>query len=60
VEAAARGEQVAPPGSTVTVVSRDGQVVSTATGSVDPPGGLLGFLPAVSLHATAVAASEQR
>ena len=56
--AVARGEQIAPPGSTVAVVTRDGDVVSTATGSVDPPGGLLGFLPAVSLHASAVAALE--
>jgi Flp pilus assembly protein TadG len=56
-QAVARAERVAP-GSTVTVVSRDGEVVSTATGSVKPPGGLLGFLPGVSLHASAVAAME--
>ena len=56
-DAEARGEQVAP-GSTVTVVSRDGEVVSTATGSVAPPVGLLAFLPAVTLHARAVAATE--
>ena len=57
-EAEARGEQIAPPGSTVAVVSRDAEVVSTATGSVDPPGGLLGFPPAVRLHARAVAVLE--
>ena len=57
-EAAARGEQIAPPGSRVVVVSRDAVVVSTASGSVRPPGGLLGFLPAVSLHARAVAVLE--
>jgi Flp pilus assembly protein TadG len=56
-EAVSRGEQVAP-GSTVTVVTRDGQVVSTATGSVAPPGGLLGFLPSVRLRAQAVTAVE--
>ena len=56
--AAARGEQIAPPGSRVVVVSRDADVVATATGSVDPPGGLLGFLPAVALHARAVAVLE--
>jgi Flp pilus assembly protein TadG len=56
-EAEARGERVAP-GSTVSVVSRDDEVVSTATGSVTPPGGLLGFLPAVRLHARAVAVME--
>ena len=57
-EAEARGERVAP-GSSVTVVSRDDEVVSTATGSVEPPGGLVGFLPTVRLHAQAVAASEE-
>ena len=57
-EAEARGEQIAPPGSTVVVVSRDAEVVSTARGSVRPPGGLLGFLPAVPLHARAVAVVE--
>jgi Flp pilus assembly protein TadG len=57
-EAEARGEQIAPPGSSVVVVSGDAEVVSTATGSVRPPGGLLGFLPAVPLHARAVAVVE--
>lgn len=57
-EAESRGERVAPPGSSVRVVSRDGEVVSTASGSVGPPGGLLGFLPTVRLHARAVAATE--
>jgi len=57
-EAEARGERIAP-GSTVTVVNRDDEVISTATGSVDPPGGLVGFLPAVRLHARAVAVTEE-
>jgi Flp pilus assembly protein TadG len=56
-EAVARGEQVAP-GATVTVVTSEGRVVSTATASVAPPGGLLGFLPPVRLRAQAVAAVE--
>jgi Flp pilus assembly protein TadG len=56
-EAVARGEQVAP-GATVTVVIGDGRVVATATGSVAPPGGLLGFLPSVRLRAQAVTAVE--
>lgn len=56
-EAVARGEQVAP-GSTVTVLTADGRVVSTATGAVEPPGGLLGFLPPVRLRAQAVTAVE--
>ena len=56
-EAVARGEQVAP-GAVVTLVARDGNVVSTATASVAPPGGLLAFLPAARVHAQAVAATE--
>lgn len=56
-EAVARGAQVAP-GATITVVEADGQVRATATGSVEPPGGLLGFLPAAHVHADAVAAAE--
>jgi Flp pilus assembly protein TadG len=54
---AARGEQVVP-GSTVLLVIRDGRVVATASGSVGPPGGLLGFLPPVTLRAQATAAME--
>jgi Flp pilus assembly protein TadG len=57
-EAIARGEQVAP-GATVTVVARDGEVVSTASDSVAPPGGLLSFLPAAHVHARAVTAAEE-
>jgi Flp pilus assembly protein TadG len=53
----ARGEQVAP-GSTVVVTASGGEAVSTATAAVDPPGGLLGFLPPVSLRAQAVSATE--
>jgi Flp pilus assembly protein TadG len=56
-EAVARGERVAP-GSTVTVTVADGTAVATASGAVDPPGGLLGFLPEVHLHARAVTAAE--
>jgi hypothetical protein len=55
--AEARGSQVAP-GSTVTVVVADGRAVARARGSVGSPGGLLGFLPAVRVHAEAVAAAE--
>jgi hypothetical protein len=40
------------------VVSGDAEVVSTAHGTVRPPGGLLGFLPAVPLQARAVAVLE--
>ncbi|WP_238342895.1 TadE family type IV pilus minor pilin [Nocardioides cynanchi] len=56
-EAVSRGEQVAP-GSSVTVTVGDGAAVATASGDVGPPGGLLGFLPEVRLHARAVTAAE--
>jgi Flp pilus assembly protein TadG len=56
-EAVARGVEVAP-GATITVAERDGRVWATASGSVEPPGGLLGFLPPVHVHAAAVAAVE--
>jgi Flp pilus assembly protein TadG len=56
-ECVARGQQVAP-GATIVVTSGDGRVVSTATASVEPPGGLWGFLPPVDLRARAVAAAE--
>lgn len=56
-EAVSRGEQVAP-GSSVTVIVDDGTAVATASGDVGPPGGWLGFLPEVRLHARAVTAAE--
>jgi hypothetical protein len=56
--AVARGVQVAP-GATVTVSVRDGEVVSEASAAVEPPGGVLGFLPAAHVHARAVTALEQ-
>lgn len=55
--AIARGHQVAP-GATVSVADRDGQVVASVSDDVAPPGGLLGFLPSVRVHAEAVTAAE--
>jgi Flp pilus assembly protein TadG len=55
--AVARGLQVAPDAE-VAVSAGDGQVVATADDRVGPPGGLFGFLPAVHVHARAVAAVE--
>jgi Flp pilus assembly protein TadG len=57
--AIARGQQVAP-GADVTMSGGDGQVVATASDTIEPPGGLLGFLPAAHVHAEAVAAAEAR
>jgi Flp pilus assembly protein TadG len=56
-QAVARGRQVAPE-ATVTVVTRDGEVVSTASDLVEAPGGLLAFLPAAHVHAEAVTSTE--
>jgi ABC-type Na+ efflux pump permease subunit len=52
-----QGRRVAPD-ATVTIAERDGQVVAEAVDTVSAPGGLLGFLPSVSVHAEAVAAAE--
>ena len=57
VAALARGAQVAP-GAVVTMSTSDGEVVATASDVVAPPGGLLGFLPAVHVHAQAVTTVE--
>jgi Flp pilus assembly protein TadG len=58
-EAVARGEQVAPPDSTVTVHDGGGQVTAVVVGRVSGPGGLFGRLPGVTVSAEAVAATEE-
>jgi hypothetical protein len=58
-DAVARGRRVAPEGSEVTVSRGGGQVVATSAARVDGPGGLFGFLPAVTVRAEAVAADEE-
>jgi Flp pilus assembly protein TadG len=55
--AVARGRQVAP-GADVSMTTGGGRVVATASDMVEPPGGLLGFLPAVRVHARAVTTPE--
>jgi hypothetical protein len=59
-EASARavGEQVAPPGSTLTIAEAGDRVTVTAAAGVKGPGGLFAFLPAVTVHAQAVALLE--
>lgn len=56
-----RGRQVAPPGSRVTLSAPgpDGRFTVAVSGQVRGPGGLFGFLPALTVHAEAVAAGEQ-
>ena len=46
------------PGAQVAVRESDGQVVASVSDTVPPPGGLLGFLPGVRVHADAVTAAE--
>jgi Flp pilus assembly protein TadG len=52
-----QGRRVAP-GATVTLSGADGDVRATASDVVGAPGGLLGFLPAVRVHAKAVTTAE--
>ena len=56
--AVARGLEVAPPGSRITVSSRGDRVRAAAEGTVSGPGGLFAFLPGVTVRAEAVAAAE--
>jgi len=58
-EAVATGRRVAPDGAEVSVTRGGGQVVATSSARVDGPGGLFGFLPAVTVRAEAVAADEE-
>lgn len=58
-DAVARGLEVAPPGSRVTVARGGGEVRVTVTGRLTGPGGLLGDLPGARLEAHAVAADEE-
>ena len=57
--AVARGEQVAPPGSRVTVTYAGDQVTAVVTGRLSGPGGLFGALPGATVSARAVAAAEE-
>lgn len=56
--AVARGLEVAPPGSTITVHTVGDRVTVTASARAEGPGGALAALPGVTLHAEAVAALE--
>lgn len=57
-EAVARGLEVAPEGSRITIRASGDRVAAEAVGEVEGPGGLFGFLPAVTVRARAVAATE--
>ncbi|MGL5809598.1 MAG: TadE family type IV pilus minor pilin [Nocardioides sp.] len=56
--AIAIGERIAPTGGRVTVTRRDDRVAAVASARVAGPGGLLGFLPAVTVSARAEALME--
>jgi hypothetical protein len=58
-EAVARGRQVAPAGSRVSLHDGGGQVTAVVVGRVAGPGGLFAALPAVTVSARAVAAAEE-
>lgn len=57
--ALARGEEVAPSGSSITVTRGGGEVRVTVTGEVAGPGGLFAHLPTPTVRAEAVAAEEE-
>ncbi len=57
--AVGRGQEVAPAGSQVTVHDDGTQVTAVVVGRVTGPGGLFGALPAVTVSAQAIAATEE-
>ncbi len=59
-DAVTAGQRVAPPGTTVTVSSRDGSVIARASGYVEGPGGLFANVPGVRVEAEAVAVDEEQ
>jgi hypothetical protein len=56
--AADLGRRVAPAGAEVEVTSSGETVTVAVSAAVDGPGGLFDFLPAVRVHADAVAVAE--
>lgn len=56
--AVAWGRRVAPDGASIQLSRQGGGVVVEVTAPVRGPGGLLGFLPGVTVHARSVAAAE--
>ncbi len=56
--AVAVGRRVAPDGSRFTITESAGLVTVEASGRVDGPGRVFAFMPAVDLHAEAVALAE--
>ena len=59
-ESAARAvaQQIAPAGAAIQVVVEGSRVAVTASAAVDGPGGLLDFLPGVTVRSRAVAVLE--
>lgn len=57
--AIARGQQVAPGGSRVTISRSGDEIRVTVLGEVAGPGGALGFLPGADISAEATTVSEQ-
>lgn len=57
-EAVARGLEVAPEGSRISIRTDAGRVTASAVGEVRGPGGLFANLATIRVHAEAVAATE--
>lgn len=57
-DAVARGLQVAPEGSRISLRQEGGQITALAEAEVSGPGGLFDFLPGVAVRAEAVTALE--
>ena len=58
-EALSLGRRVAPAGADIRVATGGGHVVVDVSAEVRGPGGLIRFLPGVTVEAEAVAAAEQ-
>lgn len=56
----AAGNRVAPEGGEVTVTTNGSEVRAVASARISGPGGLFAFLPGVTVHAEAVALTEER
>ena len=56
--ATARGRRVGPTGTQVSVSAGADEVVASASARVDGPGGIFTWMPGVTVHGEAVAATE--
>lgn len=57
--AVAAADRVAVSGSRVSLAHEGGAIRASVSGEVGGPGGLFAFLPAVTVHATAIGVTEE-